>query len=99
MPSGVTSITVDMAGASGGTYSAGGGKGGRVQTTIAVTAGTILFINVGQAGVCTTSRTTTFGAPYYVKKIMAKYAGQGKRASLSCAAELIRAGYKDNARW
>jgi hypothetical protein len=45
------------------------------------------------------ARTTTFGAPYYVKKIMAKYAGQGKRASLSCAAELIRAGYKDNARW
>jgi hypothetical protein len=45
------------------------------------------------------ARAKTNGAPYYVKKIMAKYTGQGKRASLSCAAELIRAGYKDNARW
>ena len=31
--------------------------------------------------------------------IMAKYAGQGKKGSIRCAAELIRAGYKDNARW
>jgi hypothetical protein len=34
-----------------------------------------------------------------VYQILNKYAGQGKRASLSCAAELIRAGFKGNARW
>lgn len=31
--------------------------------------------------------------------IIKKYEGQGKKAALACAAELIRAGFKDNARW
>lgn len=38
-------------------------------------------------------------APDSVQLIMNKYAGQGKKAALSCAADLIRAGFKDNAKW
>lgn len=34
-----------------------------------------------------------------VEEILNKYAGQGKKAMLNCASDLIRAGYKDNARW
>ena len=34
-----------------------------------------------------------------VKEIMHKYAGQGKPGAIRAAAELIRAGYKENARW
>lgn len=34
-----------------------------------------------------------------VNEIMNKYAGQGKVGALKCAAELIKAGYKENARW
>lgn len=32
-------------------------------------------------------------------KILNKYAGEGKKGALACAAELIKAGFKDNARW
>lgn len=38
-------------------------------------------------------------APAQVTEIMRNYQGQGKKAALACAAELIRAGYKDNAKW
>ena len=31
--------------------------------------------------------------------ILDKYVGKGKAGALACAAELIRAGYKENARW
>lgn len=31
--------------------------------------------------------------------LIERYRKQGKKAALACAAELIRAGYKDNARW
>jgi hypothetical protein len=34
-----------------------------------------------------------------VNSIINKYVGQGKPGALTCAAELIRAGYKENARW
>lgn len=34
-----------------------------------------------------------------VADILNKYAAQGKKGALACAAELIRAGYKENARW
>ena len=34
-----------------------------------------------------------------VNHILDKYAGQGKVGALKAAAELIKAGYKDNARW
>jgi hypothetical protein len=34
-----------------------------------------------------------------VNHILDKYVGQGKMGALKAAAELIRAGYKDNARW
>ena len=51
---GVTSVAVDMAGAQGGsTYSSGalGGKGGRVQATLAVSGGQILYVYVGGTGI------------------------------------------------
>lgn len=38
-------------------------------------------------------------APDQVDKIMNKYAGSGKKGALACAAELVKAGFKDNARW
>ena len=50
VPAGVTSITIDAAGARGGNYSGAAGLGGRVQATYAVTPGTTLYIYVGGAG-------------------------------------------------
>jgi hypothetical protein len=41
----------------------------------------------------------TLGRHDVVNEIMAKYAGQGKSGAIKAAAELIRAGYKENARW
>jgi hypothetical protein len=38
-------------------------------------------------------------APDPVRVILAKYAGQGKPGALKAAAELVREGYKQNARW
>ena len=38
-------------------------------------------------------------SPDAVKDILNKYKGQGKPGALKAAAELVRAGYKDNARW
>jgi uncharacterized protein YjdB len=50
VPCGVTSISVDLAGAQGGIAPgfAAGNKGGRLQATVAVTPGQILYIYVGQ---------------------------------------------------
>ncbi len=50
--SGYSAVTIDMAGAQGGASGAGapGGKGGRVQATLTVSAGQVLYINVGGAG-------------------------------------------------
>lgn len=42
---------------------------------------------------------TLFTAPLEVEEIMNRYAGQGKSGALKCAAELIKAGFRDNARW
>ena len=57
VPSGVTSITVDAKGARGGNSAENpgygalpGGDGGRVQTTMTVTAGEVLYIYVGGRG-------------------------------------------------
>ena len=51
VPSGVTSITVDAYGAGGGDSSGNsGGNGARVQTTLTVTPGDILYIYVGETG-------------------------------------------------
>ena len=54
VPTGVTSLTVDMAGAEGGYYegvaAATGGLGGRTQGTLAVTPGNTLYIYVGHRG-------------------------------------------------
>lgn len=58
VPTGITSITVDMAGAAGGQGSStvngttdAGGTGGRVQGTLTVVPGQTLYIEVGGAGV------------------------------------------------
>jgi hypothetical protein len=40
-----------------------------------------------------------YDAPQPVSDIIHKYLGQGKAGALKAAAELIKAGYKDNARW
>ncbi len=51
VPAGCTSVLIDLAGASGGNSdSSTGGKGGRIQCTLAVTAGEVLKIYVGGAG-------------------------------------------------
>jgi hypothetical protein len=53
IPAGVTSVTFDIAGAAGGNDSSSfpaPGKGGRLQGTLAVTAGDVLTVNVGGAG-------------------------------------------------
>jgi len=55
VPCGVTSITVDVKGAAGGTVVGGsgtsiGGQGGRIQGTIAVTPGNTIYVNVGEMG-------------------------------------------------
>src|SRR5258708_173420 len=51
VPSGVTAVGIDMAGAQGGTsQSSQGGKGGRVQTTLAVSAGQVLNVYVWGVG-------------------------------------------------
>lgn len=34
-----------------------------------------------------------------VKHILNAHAGQGKKGALACAVELVKAGYKDNAKW
>ena len=39
------------------------------------------------------------GAPSEIEEIINKYSGQGKPGALKAAVELIRAGYKENARW
>lgn len=52
VPAGVTSVTVDMAGASGGNYTpALGGKGGRVQCVLPATPGASWQLNVGKTGI------------------------------------------------
>jgi hypothetical protein len=38
-------------------------------------------------------------APTPIVEILNKYVGQGKSGAIKCAAELIKAGFKDNARW
>ena len=52
VPAGITSLTVDAFGAQGGNTPnvAGGGNGGRVQASLAVTSGATLFIYVGGQG-------------------------------------------------
>src|SRR4051794_16557020 len=53
-------LTIDMSGAKGGALNGGtvanqGGNGGRVQCTLSVTAGQVLYINVGGVGGTSTS--------------------------------------------
>ncbi len=39
------------------------------------------------------------GNVHPINEILNKYAGQGKAGAIKCAAELVKAGYKENARW
>lgn len=57
VPSGVTSITINVWGAQGGTYYNLGGLGGYAQGTLAVTPGQVLYVYVGQ-------QPTTFSGGY-----------------------------------
>jgi len=50
VPTGVTSVTVDVKGAQGGSGSLPGGLGGRVQATFPVSTGDALYIYVGGVG-------------------------------------------------
>lgn len=65
VPAGVTSIAIDARGAEGGPTTDGtnvaGGKGGRVQTTMAVTPGEVLTIYVGGQGKTAYSAADTSG--------------------------------------
>ena len=65
VPTGVTSINVDVQGAQGGTSSYGtGGNGGRVQATIPVTPGQTVYVNVGGQGTMSVGGWNGGGAPY-----------------------------------
>lgn len=57
VPSGCTSVLIDMAGAQGGNsfYASPGGKGGRAQGTLSVSPGQNLIVNVGGQGTTSTS--------------------------------------------
>jgi hypothetical protein len=46
-----------------------------------------------------TVRYAGSGQEHPVTAILEKYAGTGKPGAIKCAVEMIRAGYKDNARW
>lgn len=50
---------------------------------------------------CLTAHDVYLGhvAPKMVSKIIQRHVGTGKKGALQAAAELIKAGYKDNARW
>ena len=63
VPSGLSAITLDVVGAKGGnSYGVvNGGAGGRVQCIMAVTAGSVLYIYVGGAGVTGTISGTKVG--------------------------------------
>ncbi len=67
VPAGVTSVNVDMTGATGGAYGCAGvtpGYGGRVQCTLAVTPGQVLNVyvgGVGTSGICTTPTPSAGG--------------------------------------
>jgi len=62
VPKDVTSIYIDLQGASGGsTLTSKGGNGGRVQCVLAVTAGDILYFNIGGKGAISTGMGTVGG--------------------------------------
>jgi hypothetical protein len=63
VPSGITSISVDAYGASGGNSrsTALGGKGGRLQATLSTTPGTSLYFYIGGKGVDSTSTAAGVG--------------------------------------
>lgn len=47
----------------------------------------------------TAERAYIQNATVGMQLILDKYAGQGRAGAIKCAAELIKAGFKDNARW
>eukprot|EP01038_Epipyxis_sp_PR26KG_P009201 gene9201-12411_t len=72
IPFGVNSIDVDLCGASGGSFLFdSGGAGGRLQTTLSVSFGDIIYVYVGQVGQCSSSSNFNGG-------------GKGISTSLGC---------------
>lgn len=58
------------------------------------------LINVGMVHIGTPGAAYLKSRPFEpVNSIINKYLGQGKPGAIKCAAELIRAGFKENARW
>jgi hypothetical protein len=86
VPACVTSLTVDAAGAQGGVIvspmTGTGGIGGRVQVTLAVTAGQVLQINVGGSGtLCSTSNVGGYNGGGTAICLADPYSGTGGGAS------------------
>jgi Secretion system C-terminal sorting domain len=66
--SGVTSVGLDVRGAQGGNYSSptqSGGKGGRVQATLAVSTGEVLYVYVGKQAASGVSCSGSSGGSSY----------------------------------
>jgi hypothetical protein len=61
VPAGITSITVDLRGASGGGQVGNGGAGGKIVTTMAVTPGQQFYVVVGGGGVVATTNVIPGG--------------------------------------
>ena len=65
VPMGTSSLTIDMAGAQGANFGAShGGMGGRVQATLAVSGGEVVYIYVGGTGSGTTGGANGGGNGY-----------------------------------
>lgn len=77
IPTGVTSVNVQMWGAGGGGYQGVGGAGAFVQGTLAVTPNQVLTILVGSGG---SSNTTIFGGGGGVGANFASVGGGGRAA-------------------
>jgi hypothetical protein len=64
--------------------------------------GSVWVVPTPQLGIlrlCTYDRVDVMGWNPELAAIIQKYEGQGKPGALKAAAELVRAGFKDNARW
>lgn len=92
VPTGVTSLTVDCAGAKGTSTDAAGGKGGRVQCKLAVTSGQTLYFTVGTSG---TNSSRPDLAYYNASDIRTNNAGVTDTTSLN--SRLLVAGGGGNA--
>jgi hypothetical protein len=64
--------------------------------------GSVWVVPTPQLGIlrlCAYDRVDVMGWNPKLAEIMTKYRGTGKPGAIKCATELIKAGFKDNARW